>query len=184
MEIDMEGQKRPFPTLLLKMKGNMSFMRIARCVRTQRIRSMDPPADGADFEKKFHIKLANAAKLDRRPNLSREECGWLDGALGQEVGTFWRTQLTDDRFLNPEIREYYERQIALPPTDGRWAEFRNSGLLWWINRILHTLGWSIAVEVNIAGEVVGAYPIRTKWLGFNDATNEKRLAQFREGLTP
>jgi hypothetical protein len=30
-----------------------------------------------------------------------------------------------------------------------WDEFRNSGLLWWINMILHTFGWAIAVDTLI-----------------------------------
>ena len=27
-----------------------------------------------------------------------------------------------------------------------WSEFRNSGLLWWINTMLHTFGWAIVFE--------------------------------------
>ena len=26
-----------------------------------------------------------------------------------------------------------------------WEEFRNAGLLWWINMILHTFGWAIDI---------------------------------------
>ena len=28
-----------------------------------------------------------------------------------------------------------------------WEEFRDSGMLWWINMILHTFGWAITVEI-------------------------------------
>ena len=28
-----------------------------------------------------------------------------------------------------------------------WEEFRDSGLLWFVNTILHMFGWGIAVEV-------------------------------------
>ncbi|WP_207733339.1 hypothetical protein [[Clostridium] symbiosum] len=28
-----------------------------------------------------------------------------------------------------------------------WEEFRNAGLLWWINMILHTFGWAITVDL-------------------------------------
>lgn len=31
-----------------------------------------------------------------------------------------------------------------------WEEFRNAGLLWWINMILHTFGWAIE-ENNMEG---------------------------------
>ena len=27
-----------------------------------------------------------------------------------------------------------------------WLEFRDSGLLWWINTMLHTFGWAIVFE--------------------------------------
>lgn len=41
-----------------------------------------------------------------------------------------------------------------------WDEFRNNGLLWWVNRILHLLGWALVYE---DGQV---YPARTKFRGF------------------
>jgi len=28
----------------------------------------------------------------------------------------------------------------------KWKEFRNSGLLWFINTILHTFGWAIVFD--------------------------------------
>ena len=28
-----------------------------------------------------------------------------------------------------------------------WEEFRNSGLLWWINKTLHMFGWAIVVNI-------------------------------------
>lgn len=64
-----------------------------------------------------------------------------------------------------------------------WKTFRDEGMLWWINRILHTVGWSIVVEVEQdTGEMVNVFPARTIWLGFDAETNEKRLQEFREGL--
>jgi len=64
-----------------------------------------------------------------------------------------------------------------------WKTFRDEGMLWWLNRILHTFGWSIVVEVNEEDEAVGdVYPARTTWLGFDAETNEKRLQEFREGV--
>jgi hypothetical protein len=46
-----------------------------------------------------------------------------------------------------------------------WKEFRECGLLWWINMILHTFGWAIVVVVD-GEEVVEAYPARVKFRGF------------------
>lgn len=68
----------------------------------------------------------------------------------------------------------------LEPTT--WGVFRESGMLWWTNRILHTLGWSIIVEISEDGKGMNAYPARTTWLGFSPETNDKRWAQFREYL--
>jgi hypothetical protein len=62
-----------------------------------------------------------------------------------------------------------------------WQEFRDAGMLWWINRILHTFGWSIVVEAGDDGVALDAFPARTDWLGFPKATDERRLKQFREG---
>lgn len=51
-----------------------------------------------------------------------------------------------------------------------WEEFRNTGLLWWINMILNTFGWTIVVETE-NGKIVGGYPARTKLRGFSEGDN-------------
>lgn len=51
-----------------------------------------------------------------------------------------------------------------------WEEFRNSGMLWWINMILHTFGWAIVTEVE-DGKVIRAYPARVKFRGFEEKNN-------------
>lgn len=51
-----------------------------------------------------------------------------------------------------------------------WKEFRESGLLWWINMILHTFGWAIIVEVD-GNEIIRAYPARVKFRGFSEESN-------------
>lgn len=56
-------------------------------------------------------------------------------------------------------------------TKKSWVEFRNSGLLWWINMILHTFGWAIVVEVDPDGLITDAYPARVKFRGFSEKNN-------------
>lgn len=63
-----------------------------------------------------------------------------------------------------------------------WADFQDSGLLWWVNRILHTFGWSIIFTIEEDGTISDVYPARTTWLGFDGETNEKNLDKFREHL--
>jgi len=53
-----------------------------------------------------------------------------------------------------------------------WQEFRDSGLFWWINMILHTFGWAIVVDVDDGThEIVNAYPARVKFRGFSEEDN-------------
>lgn len=51
-----------------------------------------------------------------------------------------------------------------------WDEFRNNGLLWWINMILHTFGWAIVAEIEDR-KVTRVYPARVKFRGFEDKNN-------------
>ena len=51
-----------------------------------------------------------------------------------------------------------------------WKEFRESGLLWFVNTTLHMFGWSIVVEM-IDGEITRAYPARVKFRGFTEDIN-------------
>lgn len=49
-----------------------------------------------------------------------------------------------------------------------WREFRDSGLLWWINRILHTFGWAIVYNIEENGNIKEVYPARVKFRGFSE----------------
>lgn len=51
-----------------------------------------------------------------------------------------------------------------------WEEFRETGLLWFINTILHTFGWSIIIEKK-ENETIEVYPARVKFRGFNEKSN-------------
>lgn len=47
-----------------------------------------------------------------------------------------------------------------------WKDFQNTGLLWWINRILHTFGWAIVLIQEEDGSISSAYPARVSYRGF------------------
>lgn len=51
-----------------------------------------------------------------------------------------------------------------------WKEFRESGLFWFVNSILHTFGWAFVIEFN-EGEITRAYPARVKFRGFTEKIN-------------
>ena len=65
-----------------------------------------------------------------------------------------------------------------------WGAFREAGMLWAINRVLHMFGWAIVVEVDDdSGETVGAYPVRTEWRGFprdREDLGYQRTAEWME----
>ena len=52
-----------------------------------------------------------------------------------------------------------------------WEEFKKSGLLWWINMILHTFGWAIVIATEKDGTISNAYPVRVKFRGFSEQDN-------------
>lgn len=53
----------------------------------------------------------------------------------------------------------------------KWKEFRDTGLLWWINMILHTFGWSIFFEIDKNKNIINVYPERTDCRGFRQKEN-------------
>jgi hypothetical protein len=53
-------------------------------------------------------------------------------------------------------------------TKKTWEEFRNTGLLWWINTLLHTFGWAIAFAMTDDNKLIEVYPTRVKFRGFDD----------------
>lgn len=52
-----------------------------------------------------------------------------------------------------------------------WKEFRKCGMLWWINMVLHTMGWAITYEYDDDGNISEVYPARVKFRGFSEQTN-------------
>ena len=54
-----------------------------------------------------------------------------------------------------------------------WKEFRDSGLLWWINTMLHTFGWAIVFEFDDNKNITNVYPARVKFRGFGDKQVEE-----------
>lgn len=62
-----------------------------------------------------------------------------------------------------------------------WEEFRNSGMLWWINMILHTFGWAITYKFDDYGDILEVYPARVKFRGFGEKNNTEgyiKVSQF------
>ena len=60
-----------------------------------------------------------------------------------------------------------------------WKEFKDSGLLWWINMILHTFGWAITIEME-NDKIIDAYPARVKFRGFGEKNNTEGYIKVSE----
>lgn len=61
-----------------------------------------------------------------------------------------------------------------------WKEFRNSGLLWFVNTTLHAFGWAICVELNDKGDITRAFPARVKFRGFSENVNTDGYIKLSE----
>ena len=48
-----------------------------------------------------------------------------------------------------------------------WEEFRETGLLFFINQILHVFGWAITVTID-NNKIKDVYPARVKFRGFDN----------------
>jgi hypothetical protein len=63
-----------------------------------------------------------------------------------------------------------------------WEEFRNCKLLWWVNRLLHTFGWAIVVQVEENGTITDVYPARVKFRGFSEKNEEEGFVGLTQYL--
>lgn len=64
--------------------------------------------------------------------------------------------------------------------EASWEEFREAGLLWWLNRSLHLFGWCIVCEIEENGQVSRVFPARTCYRGFaaeDEADGFRRLTE-------
>ena len=76
------------------------------------------------------------------------------------------------RNIDNECTEYPEKNKDNTPmiVEKSWEEFRDSGLLWWVNMILHTFGWAITIKME-DDKVIDVYPTRVKFRGFGEKNN-------------
>ena len=59
-----------------------------------------------------------------------------------------------------------------------WKEFRETGLLWFINRIIQLFGWVIVVAEGQKNGIYYAYPARTNARGFSEQTETKNFLKL------
>lgn len=54
-----------------------------------------------------------------------------------------------------------------------WSEFKEAGLLWWVNCGLHLFGWAIVFDVDDDGSISNVYPAHCKFRGFPTDVDEQ-----------
>lgn len=62
-----------------------------------------------------------------------------------------------------------------------WEEFREIGLLWFINIRLHMFGWAICYEIDNE-KIINVYPARVKFRGFDNKTTSEGYEKVTEYL--
>lgn len=74
-------------------------------------------------------------------------------------------------------------------TKKSWCEFRKTGLLWFVNSILHLFGWAIIFEFSDGAgtfdddtELNAVYPARIKFRGFSEQDNSEGYIKVTEFL--
>lgn len=64
-----------------------------------------------------------------------------------------------------------------------WANFRDSGFLWFVNSILHAFGWALVFEYDEdTYAITRVYPARTKYRGFSEAINSDGYRRISKWL--
>ncbi len=63
-----------------------------------------------------------------------------------------------------------------------WEEFRTVGLLWFVNRTLHLIGWAIVFDVDESGEVTDVYPARVDFRGFTAEAETNGFSKLTEHI--
>jgi len=67
-------------------------------------------------------------------------------------------------------------------TKKTWDDFRSTGLVLFINQILHAFGWAIVFEIDDESKkITDVFPARVKFRGFdNDSVSEsyKKITEY------
>lgn len=65
-----------------------------------------------------------------------------------------------------------------------WETFSQSGMLWFINRVLAAFGWLIIVELDLSGNILRTYPARTTALPTNPPADLEARETFMKNVGP
>ena len=68
-------------------------------------------------------------------------------------------------------------------TKKTWEEFRSTGLLLYINQILHAFGWAICIETEKdLKTVISSFPARVNFRGFDEESIDEEYKKINKYL--
>ncbi len=71
--------------------------------------------------------------------------------------------------------------VIKTPKKKTWKEFRESGLLLFVNTFLHIFGWVIVIEIDDDGNE-RVYPARTSWRGFPEDSMTRAYQKLTKAM--
>lgn len=63
-----------------------------------------------------------------------------------------------------------------------WKEFKDSKVLWFVNRTIHLFGWAIILKYDDNKNIIGAFPARVDYRGFGEESDTKGYIGLTEYL--
>jgi hypothetical protein len=75
--------------------------------------------------------------------------------------------------LSTGIKEVPLQKTPTVKTQEHWERFRQTGLLFYTNQILHAFGWAITVMQDEDKNIVGVVPERVSYRGFEEESIDK-----------
>ena len=106
--------------------------------------------------------------------------------FSMELEEVFNITLNDDEVRNLEtLKEAVDlvySKSSQKTFGNSWQEFRDTGLLWWINRSLHLFGWAIFVNVDKDGNAISAYPAKCKFRGFDTESETEGFTTLTQYL--
>ena len=90
-------------------------------------------------------------------------------AISHSLGVETSPDLKAIKGLLDDIIRSEQMLTKISPSSGEaWLEFRSSGMLWYVNRLLHLFGYAIALQVEDDGRIISAEPQRCRYRGFDE----------------
>lgn len=79
-----------------------------------------------------------------------------------------------------KFNEDYKKEEPKMLEEISWEEFKESGLFWFINTILHVFGLALVLEYDKNDNLQRVYPARCKFRGFSEESNTKNYKKVTE----